>query len=272
MGKKSSKKPAGSLMSSKKLMTVAMIALMCSWVLISVIAMQFAIGMIMVSFLGKEGMSQPIWIAIYSALSYALAGALIVFVPAECLKRWRDHHSSKKAKKELEVLDLGTSRVELGLRGWPTWTDIGFSPLGLVVSLLLAAGLVMIFSLLPWFDAEQAQDVGFNAYISGFDRIIAFITLIVIAPIAEEIIFRGWLYGKIRKKLNKLPEWGSIIISTLIVSIVFGVMHGQWNVGLIVGIMSVIMCIQRELTGTIWSGILLHMIKNGMAFYLLFVR
>jgi membrane protease YdiL (CAAX protease family) len=113
-------------------------------------------------------------------------------------------------------------------------------------------------------NTEQVQDVGFNNLINPSDRILAFIALVIIAPIAEEIIFRGWLYDKIKK-------YSGTTIAIVLVSVLFGALHGQWNVGITVGIMSAIMCIERELTGTIYAGILTHMIKNGFAFWLIYI-
>ncbi len=223
--------------------TVTKILLMCLWVFASLVAAQLIIGFGMVLVLGRETFLQPVWTAIYSALSYIAAGALIIFVP----KRWTK-----------------LSRDGLGLKGLPTWTDIGLSPVGFIVSLALAAGLVAIFSIFPWFNAEEFQDVGFSVYLTGGERIIAFLTLVVIAPIAEEIIFRGWLYGKIREK------WG-IIPSILVVSFLFALIHFQWNVGVNVFCLSIVLCGLREITGTIYAGILTHMIKNGVAFYLVYV-
>ena len=158
------------------------------------------------------------------------------------------------------------------MRDLPTWTDIGLAPVGFIVYVLLAAGLTGLFSIFPWFDSEQVQDVGFSFLSSGFDRIVAFVTLVVVAPIAEEILFRGWLYGKMRSQLlAKFSDRTSMIISIVLVSILFGFLHGQWNVGVNVFAMSIVLCGLREITGTIYSGILLHMLKNGIAFYLLFV-
>lgn len=227
------------------------VILMCIWIFASVVAAQFAIGWLMILILGKAAMSQPVWTAVYSALSYVIAMILIILVP----KRW-----------------LKISRNELGLTGFPTWTDIGLAPVAFIAATLLAAGLVALFNLFPWFDANQAQETGFSIYMSGGDRIIAFITLVVIAPIAEEIIFRGWLYGKIRSRLAaKLPERVGILISILVVSVLFGAIHLQWNVGVNVFCLSVVLCGLREITGTIYAGILTHIIKNGVAFYLLYV-
>ena len=106
----------------------------------------------------------------------------------------------------------------------------------------------------------------------GFDRILAFLTLVVIAPIAEEIIFRGWLYGKLREKLNgRLSEMWGIILSAFITSLLVGLVHLQWNVGVNVFALSIVLCAMREITGTIYAGMLTHMLKNGLAFYLIYV-
>ncbi len=225
---------------------------MLIWVAASVIVSQLAIGYLMAFILGVEKFAQPVWTAIYSALSYIVAMALIILVPVK--------------------IKIKTSRTELGLKGSPTWTDIGLAPVGFVAYLLLAAGITAIFNLLPWFNASEIQELGFSVYVMGVDRIVAFITLVVIAPIAEEIIFRGWLYGKMREILSKkVSDKTSMIFSIFLVSLSFGIIHLQWNVGVNVFAMSIVLCGLREITGTIYSGILLHMLKNGVAFYLLYV-
>ncbi|MDO4746881.1 MAG: CPBP family intramembrane metalloprotease [Candidatus Saccharibacteria bacterium] len=241
------------------------------WVGVSVVASQLAVGYLMVALMGAENFVQPVPTAIYSALSYIIAMVLIIFVP-KILADKRKKADKKKDKFSSHKVDLASERKALGLKGWPTWTDIGLAPAGFVAYLLLAAGLAALFSLFPWFNATEAQEVGFSVYVVGFDRIIAFITLVVVAPVAEEIIFRGWLYDKLRGKfLEKYSNMVSIVVSNLLVSLLFGIVHMQWNVGVNVFAMSVVMCVLREITGTIYAGVLLHMLKNGIAFYLLYV-
>lgn len=241
------------------------------WVGVSVVASQLAVGYLMVALMGAENFVQPMPTAIYSALSYVIAMVLIIFVP-KILADKRKKTDKKKDKSSSRKVDLASERKALGLKGWPTWTDIGLAPAGFVAYLLLAAGLAALFSLFPWFNATEAQEVGFSIYVAGFDRIIAFITLVVVAPVAEEIIFRGWLYDKLRGKfLGKYSNMVSIVVSNLLVSLLFGIVHMQWNVGVNVFAMSVVMCVLREITGTIYAGVLLHMLKNGIAFYLLYV-
>lgn len=243
-------KPTTNTASAKKIQEttghrVLSIVALCAWTLISTVAAQYLVAFALALIIGKDNLSTPVWTTVYSAIAYSLGLVATIFIPIKLFKKWR------------------TDREELGLRGLPTWIDIGLAPVAFILYLLLAAALIAIFSHFPWFDASQAQDVGYDNLASLLDRIVAFIALVIVAPIAEEIIFRGWLYGKLRARLPLIP-------AILLVSLLFGFMHGQWNVGVNVFAMSIILCLQREVTGTIYSGILLHMIKNGIAFYLLY--
>ncbi len=184
--------------------------------------------------------------AVCMVISYIIALAALILVPKK-------------------LFDMKITRDSLGLHGLPTWTDVLLGPVGYIVSMIATVAVMAIVVIaFPGFDLEQAQDVGFNFVASNPDKIIIFITLVVLAPIVEELIFRGFLYGQLRSRISALP-------AIIIVSVLFGVMHGQWNVGIVVGIMSVFMCIARELTGTIYAGIFLHMIRNGISCYLLFM-
>ena len=216
------------------------------WVLASIVSSQLFIGYPMLWLLGSDNFELPIWSAIYSALSYILALVLIIFIPPKLSQKW------------------ATNRESLGLQNLPTWTDIGLSPIGFVVGNILALLFAALFSFFPWFDANEAQNIGFTTYLIGGDRIIAFIALVVIAPIAEETIFRGWLYGKLRAKQ-------SAPLAILLTSLLFALVHFQWNVGVNVFALSIVLCGLREITGTIYAGILTHMLKNGIAFYLLYI-
>lgn len=233
---------------------VAKVLILAIWVAGVVILMESAVGYLLLWILGTERMAEPVWQAVYSAAAYILAFVVIwALMPKLTGQR-------------------AMGRIELGLKGLPTWTDIGLGLAGYVAAIMLAAGMVAFFQLFPWFSAEQEQSLIFSPYIEGADRVIAFIILALVAPVAEELIFRGWLYGKARAILGeKLGKRGSIMVAILIVSVLFGILHGQWNVGVTVFAMSVVMCMLREITGTIYAGIIVHMIKNGLAFYLLYV-
>jgi len=184
---------------------------------------------------------------VFAALSYALSLAIAVGVPWIVKKR------------RVSLADVGLSRL-------PSWMDIGMAPAGFVVYLLASASLVYVITqVIPGFNADQTQEVGFENISQRYEYLLAFITLVVVAPVAEETLFRGFLYGKLRKTV---PIWLAMILT----SVLFGAVHGQWNVGVDVFVLSLVMCSLREVTGSIWAGILLHMMKNGLAFYLLFIN
>ena len=59
--------------------------------------------------------------------------------------------------------------------------------------------------------------------------------------------------------------------SALFVSSVFGLVHGQWNVALDTFVLSMVMIALYEKTNNLWASVLLHGIKNFIAFMALFV-
>lgn len=242
--------------------TFLTVALLMIWVFCSVVVSQLVLGYLLIWILGPEKLNQPVWNGLYAALSYILALVLIIVVPPKVSLKWQI--DGKRVQSEGKRVLTTVSREQLGLKGTPTWTDIGLAPIAFFVSTLGAGVLVTLFQVFSWFDAAETQETGFTAYMTGGEKVVAFLTLVVAAPIVEEIIFRGWLYGKLRAKL-KMP------LAIILVSLLFGLMHFQWNVGVNVFALSVVLCGLREITGTIYAGILTHMVKNGVAFYLLYV-
>ena len=166
----------------------------------------------------------------------------------------------------LKLRNVRTTKEELGLTKLPTWSDLLLAPAGFLVYAVLAGLLTsLVTGFIPGFNAEQVQDVGFDSISHYYEYVLAFITLVVIAPFAEEVLIRGYLYGKLRK-------FTSFAVAILISSLLFALMHFQWNVAVSVFPLAIVMVVLREKTDSIWAGILLHMMKNGIAFYLLFIN
>lgn len=235
------------------LKTVLKLIIIASFTCLTIMLCQFLLGFLFRWLYQITNVSQAALQTCYSAASYVLALIILIFLPARLKKHWQ------------------TSKSELGVISLPTWTDLGLAPVGFIVYIIIAAIVTALFSLFPWFNAAEAQDVGFNTFLYGGDRFLAFFTLVVVAPIAEELIFRGYLYGKLKKHLHFRREIISIVIASLITSLAFAVLHGQWNVAVNVFVMSLVLCALREITGTIYSGIIMHMIKNVIAFVYVFI-
>ncbi len=185
--------------------------------------------------------------SVLSAISYIFMLIVIVGVPV-WLKRDKFNFSEFKIDKSIK------------------WTDIGLALAGVVVYVIFSIALInIVIFLVPGFDMNQAQDVGFNDRLSEpYQYYLALITLVILAPIAEEMLFRGYFFGKLRKAF---PFW----ISAVVVSIVFGLVHMAWNVAVDVFALSLVLCYLREITNGIWASILLHMTKNAIAYFVLFI-
>ena len=144
-----------------------------------------------------------------------------------------------------------------------TKKDIGWMFIGLVVYFTLLFLALFIANLFPGFNADQAQNVGYQAA-RGWQLLIAFLGLVILPPIAEEMLFRGFLY---RGMASRWPK----ILSALLASGLFAVVHFQWNVGIDVFVLSLVMIFLLEKTKNLWVCIAIHMIKNFIAFMAIFV-
>ncbi|MBS1879944.1 MAG: CPBP family intramembrane metalloprotease [Actinobacteria bacterium] len=129
-------------------------------------------------------------------------------------------------------------------------------------------------SALKWMGATVIAYLVFNAvYVAvfgephqediaeGFGPVPVQVLLIVIlAPISEEICFRGMLYGGLRTKLPMLP-------AALIGGLVFGGLHALTGVSAVppLIVFGFLLCLLYERTGSIVPGIVLHMLNNSVA-------
>lgn len=236
-----SSKLVKSLKSSSDLIYLPILAIVTFY------AAQFIVGVPMLIILGSDTLKTPLIATIFSVLVYSLSFIFLLF-----------------ALKHIKPLKDPVTRNELGLKDLITFSDIGLAIAGLFGYLAFSAILTALFSVFPWFNLNEAQPLLYSTLISPSGKILAAIALVVVGPILEEVIYRGLIYGKLRKN-------HSLITSILTVSVLFGFLHGQWNVGVDVFALSVVACLMRETTGTIYAGIILHVLKNTIAFYFLFM-
>jgi membrane protease YdiL (CAAX protease family) len=132
--------------------------------------------------------------------------------------------------------------------------------------------LVMAVSaFVPGLDINQRQEVGFENAHTTLELIMTFISLVILPPLVEEVTMRGFLYTGLRK-------WLPRVFAALLVSGLFGAAHlaeggdagPLWIGALDTFTLSLVLVSLREITGNLWAGITLHMLKNGVAFVVLF--
>lgn len=155
----------------------------------------------------------------------------------------------------------------------PQWIDPLYGLLALPVYLLTYVGilsLVLLFA--PHLNLDQKQELGFDGNYSGLQLVPVFISLVVLPPLTEEIVFRGVLYSSFKKLLSLWP-------AVLLTSLLFAAGHlaegGSGGPLYIAAIdtftLSLILIYLREKTGRLWASMTLHALKNLIAFVTLFL-
>lgn len=165
-----------------------------------------------------------------------------------------------------------TDFKSLGLKDHPRLTDLGYMLLGLAMYLATYFFFVLVLEkLVPSFNVNQKQDLGFSGNTTGNQLWLVFVSLVILPPIIEEILFRGFLYTGLRTKMHK-------ITAALITSLLFCLPHlleGSfgilWVAGLDTFILSLVLVYLREKTDKLWAPMGLHLSKNFLAFAFLFL-
>lgn len=246
---------------SPLLKRVGLAVVFLAWVTVAFIGAQLLLGVIIYGLVeaGVEVLAtvnESVFQAVVSALVYALSLAIAVGVPWVIFKTQR-----------LTWKDVGFAEP------LPSWRDIGIAPIVFVLSLV--ASVVAMFvaaQVLPGVDLQTEQQIGFENVTQRYEMLMAFLTLVVLAPVFEEVLFRGYLYGRVRRYL-------STVWTVILTSLLFGMMHVyagpdnplQWNVVINTTVLALCIGALRAYTGNVWAAILVHMLKNGVAFFALFV-
>jgi membrane protease YdiL (CAAX protease family) len=120
-------------------------------------------------------------------------------------------------------------------------------------------------------NVSQQQNIGFNSVHGAAQLIVTFISLVILPPVAEEIMFRGFLYSSLKKGVKAIPT--ALITSVLFASahLAEGVGGAFWIGAIDTFTLSIVLISLRELTGGLWSSMTLHGLKNGVAYVVLYI-
>lgn len=127
-------------------------------------------------------------------------------------------------------------------------------------AMALAAVVALLLALLP---IPEALMDAYNEGAAGLDKpgLISALSTVIFAPIAEEVIFRGLVYTRLRRAM---PAALACVLSSLL----FGVLHGQLLWIAYAFVMGVALTIVFERTGTLWANIIVHITFNLAGSYL----
>lgn len=155
----------------------------------------------------------------------------------------------------------------------PRWSDLLYGLLTVPAYYLVYVLVVAVAShFVSGLNIDQQQQIGFNDVQGALPLAVTFISLVILPPLTEEIMVRGFLYSSLKKAMRILP-------AALLTSLIFASAHlpeggaaGPLYIAAIdTFILSLFLIYLREKTGSLWASITLHGVKNAVAFVALFV-
>ena len=154
----------------------------------------------------------------------------------------------------------------------PKWVDIPYAFIGMLIyfpAFLIVVTVLM--NLIHSFNVNQQQAIGFSTATTGWPLVLVFLSLVVMPPIAEEIMFRGFIYSGLKRKLPKI--WAVLFTCALFAAphLLEGKSGGPlWIAAVDTFILSLTLIWLREKTGRLYASMGLHGLKNLVAFVELF--
>jgi len=156
----------------------------------------------------------------------------------------------------------------IGLGRKPQTRDLWRAAQGFVVfyaALIVVSILINI--LLPNLNTNQQQNIGFTNISTSSDNLLAFLALVILPPLGEEPLVRGYLFSGLRSRWKFWP-------AAIFTSLLFGLAHLEfgsgsplvWAAGIDTFVLSIVLVYLRDKTGALYAGILVHMLNNLIAF------
>jgi uncharacterized protein len=140
--------------------------------------------------------------------------------------------------------------ARLGVRKFRPGTALKWIGATIVAYLVFNAVYVAVFG------EPHQEDIA-----EGFGAVpVQVLLIVVLAPIGEEICFRGMLFGGLRTKLPMVP-------AALVGGLVFGGLHALTGISAVppLIVFGFLLCLLYEKTGSVVPGIVLHMLNNSVA-------
>ena len=149
-----------------------------------------------------------------------------------------------------------------GLRSTRFWPALGWAALG-VFSFYLRERASTPALVQPDVEQDVVESLGGDQ--GTFGLVIAGLMVIAVAPVVEEIFFRGFFYRALRSRF-------SIVVAALMDGLLFGVIHFNFEGadGLLIlpplALLGFIFCLVYEKTGSLYPVIGMHAFNNSLAY------
>ena len=150
----------------------------------------------------------------------------------------------------------------LGLRATPARAAVGWVLVARIAYLIFAAMYVAAAGHVT--PNVPVRPIGNPTTADQVDVVIA---VLLLAPVGEELFFRGFLYGGLR---GKMPVFWAALISGGLFGAVHPITgHTAWNLVPVLALGGVTACLLYERTESLWPPIAFHFVMNVGVLYLI---
>ncbi len=228
---------------------------------------------------GRDRVGVPFWNGLLSALgavaiSLAVAFAAM-FVMVVAIVLITGNMPSTNPGHPLVASGEILSYVAGGWFAWWRLRRLGRSPfrgirgkdmraLLIGIAVLLAVRIAMAVQLVATHQTKHVQS-GFEHFdvvskvpnVTMIGVVLTLTTMIVAAPLAEELIFRGLLFGALAPRIG-------VLASALLSAVVFGAVHGDLILFPTLAALGFVSAIAYAATGNLWIAVTLHALNNAL--------
>lgn len=200
----------------------------------------------------------------YLAFLVATVIATIPFLPASRASTFTTPALAVAGTVGYLVLILTTVRFARATAGGRDALALRPTPIGPAAKAVVAAIIIGVLAnvvLEPIFRGSEAQGITAGARphdaITYLWLVLTVAVIVVLGPIAEELYFRGLLFG-VLAPLGRRPAVG-------ITALLFAGSHYTLAAIPVISVLGVLLAALRARTGSVWPGIALHVLNNALA-------
>lgn len=129
---------------------------------------------------------------------------------------------------------------------------------------LIGMGVINTLLVMPFlggdFENPQIEAITGGGSLSQRDLVLLMLLIAVVAPIAEELFFRGMLYPVLRRRWSASIAIGVNGLLFALIHVIPVILPGLFFVGIVLAWV-------RERSGSLWPCILLHALQNGVVLF-----
>ncbi|MGO2339410.1 MAG: lysostaphin resistance A-like protein [Psychrobacter sp.] len=170
----------------------------------------------------------------------------------------------------ITLLSIGIIRLKRGyirqyLRLKPFSLSVGIKMVGLLLLFMIGS------QVLTYFLDETPLSFVDPLYESVSSVWLLVFAMVVVAPLYEELVFRGILWSAIAEQFpaTSYSEHRGAIIASIVTSLIFAIIHVQYGIYEIstIVVLALIFCYARVKSGSLLLPMLLHIANNAAAMW-----